>query len=129
MAKATIDASAKAANIASAINAGGDIAATAITLIAGISDQKKRAIYQSNFDALNLDQQQKLNTLLLQSNSQTDRLAILAQALSSANAQRINNIANMYAEAERKERNKTLIIAGMLVVFGIAAVYIVSKNK
>ena len=129
MAKATIDASARAANIASAISAGGDIAATAITLIAGVSDQKQRAIYQSNFDALNLDQQQKLNTLLLQSNSQTDRLAILAQALSSANAQRINNIANMYAEAERKERNKTLIIAGMLVVFGIAAVYIVSKNK
>jgi hypothetical protein len=129
MAKNSIDSSAKAANIASAISAGGDIAATAITLIAGISDQKKRAIYQSNFDALNLDQQQKLNALLLQSNSQTDRLAILAQALSSANAQRINNIANMYAEAERKERNKTLIIAGMLVIFGISAVYIVLKNK
>lgn len=129
MAKSTIDGSAKAANISSAISAGGDIAATAITLIAGISDQKKRAIYQSNFDALNLDQQRKLNALLLQSNSQTDRMAIIAQALSSANIQRINNIANMYAEAERKERNKTLIISGLLILFGIAAVYIVVKNK
>lgn len=129
MAKTTIDSSAKAANIASAISAGGDIAATAITLIAGISDQKKRAIYQSNFDALNSDQQKKLNSLLLQSNSQTERLSILAQALSSANVQRINNIANMYAEAERKERNKTLLVAGLLILFGISAVYVVSKKN
>lgn len=129
MAKNTIDSSAKAANIASAISAGGDIAATAITLIAGISDQKKRAAYQKNFDSLSLDQQQKLNSLLVRSQSESERLAILAQALATANVQRITNIANLYAESERKQRNKNLLIAGLLVLFAGAAIYIVTKNK
>lgn len=131
MAKAAlsaVDKSAKTANIASAVSAGGDIASTAINLIAGISDQRKRALFQQNFSALTADQQKKLNELVLDANSETERLTILSNALSASNIQRINNLASMYAENERKKRNQKLLIIGGFFLFGIAAIAIIYKK-
>ena len=131
MAKAAlsaVDKSAKTANIASAVSAGGDVASTAINLIAGISDQRKRALFQQNFSALTADQQKKLNELVLDANSETERLTILSNALSASNIQRINNLASMYAENERKKRNQKLLIIGGFVLFGIAAIAIIYKK-
>lgn len=131
MAKAVlsaVDKSARASNIASAVSAGADIAGVVISTIAGVSDQKKRAIYQANLDALTLDQQAKLNKLMLDANSETERLSILAQTLSSANTQRINNIVNMYTEAEKKKRNQQLLVAGGILLLGLAAVIIIIKK-
>lgn len=119
---------AQAANVASAISAGGDFAATAINLIAGISDKNKRAAYERNFSSLSLDQQGKLNQLLLNANSETERLRILTESLSSSNIQRISNIANLYADQERKKRNEKLLIAGGILFVGLVAVVLIVKK-
>lgn len=123
-----LDKSAKAANVASAVGAGGDIAGTAISLIAGLADQRSRALFQQNLSALTLEQQKQLNQLLIDANSETERLAILSQTLSASNVQRINNLANLYAENEKKKRNQKLLIIGGLFVFAIAAVAIIVKK-
>lgn len=128
VALSALDKSAKAANLASTISSAGEIAGMAVNLIAGIQDSKKRLEYQKNLDALTLDQQQKLNSLLVNAQSETDRLTILAQSLSGSNIQRINNIALMYAENEKKKRNKNLIVIGGLLVLGLAAVIIIVKK-
>lgn len=119
---------AKAANVASIVSSGGDIAATAITLISGISDRKKRAAFEQNFASLNLQQQNKLNKLLLDANSETERLTILSQALASSNIQRISNISEMYAAQERKKRNEKLLIAGGILFVGLVAVVLIVKK-
>jgi hypothetical protein len=120
---------AKAANIASAISAGGDFASTAINLISGISDQKKRVQFQNNLSFLTLDQQSKLEKLLIDSNSESERLKILTSALSSVNMQRIGNIASVYAESEKKKRNQQLITIGAIAVVGAIALVIVLKKS
>jgi endonuclease/exonuclease/phosphatase (EEP) superfamily protein YafD len=98
--------SAKAANVASAISSGGDIASTAITLISNIQDQKKRAQFQNNFSLLSADQQKALDKQLINANSESERLRILGERLTQLNIQRISNIAGVFAEQEKKKRNK-----------------------
>jgi len=132
MAKAAlniVDRSARASNLALAASSVGDVAALAVNLVSGIQDAKKRAEYQRNLDALTLDQQQKLNILLLNTQSETERLSILSQSLSGSNIQRINNLALMYAENEKKKRNQNLILIGGLLVLGLAAVIIIVKKS
>jgi hypothetical protein len=120
---------AKLANVSSAISGGGDLAATAINLISGISDQKKRAEFQNNLSFLSLDQQNKLEKLLIESNSESERLKVLTSALSSLNMQRIGNIASIYAEQEKKKRNQQLITIGAIIAFGAVALVIVLKKS
>lgn len=120
---------AKAANIASAVSAGADIASSALTVIAGISDQKKRAQFQNNLSFLTLDQQGKLERELRDANSESERLKILTSALGSLNAQRIGNIASVYAEQEKKKRNQQLITLGAIAVIGVIALAIVLKKS
>jgi hypothetical protein len=120
---------AKLANVSSSISAGGDFAATAINLISRISDQKKRAEFQNNLSFLSLDQQNKLEKLLIESNSESERLKVLTSALSSLNMQRIGNIASIYAEQEKKKRNQQLITIGAIIAFGAVALVIVLKKS
>jgi hypothetical protein len=119
---------AKAANIASSISAGGDFAATAINLIAGISDQNKRRQFEQNFTLLGADQQKRLNNQLIEANSETERLRILTSALTAANVQRISNISNVFADQERKKRNETLLVAGIVLLVGVGAIFIIYKK-
>lgn len=120
--------SAKAANVASAISSGGDIAATAITLIGNIQDQKKRRQFEQNFALLSADQQKALEKQLLNANSESERLRILGDRLTQLNIQRISNIAGVYAEQEKKKRNQQLLIGGGIVLFIAAAVFIIVKK-
>lgn len=129
MALDAVQKSAKAANVASAISSGGDIAATAITLIGSIKDKNKRAAFQNTFSLLELDQKEKLEKLLIEANSETERLSILTKALTSVNLQRVSNIAEMYAQRERKLRNEKLLIGGGVLVAGLIIVILIVKSK
>lgn len=117
-----------ALDITSAVQVGSDT----ITMIAGVinsvNDQNKRRAFEQNFAALNLDQQNKLGILLMDANSETERLSILSQALASNNIQRISNIATMYAEQEKKKRNQKLIIGGGIILVGLIAVVLIIKK-
>ncbi len=120
--------SANAANLASAISSGGDIASTAITLISNIQDQKKRAQFQNNFTLLSADQQKALEKQLINANSESERLKILGERLTQLNIQRISNIAGVFAEQEKKKRNQQLLIGGGILLFLSAAVFIIVKK-
>jgi hypothetical protein len=120
--------SAKAANVASAISSGGDIASTAITLISNIQDQKKRAQFQNNFSLLSADQQKALDKQLINANSESERLRILGERLTQLNIQRISNIAGVFAEQEKKKRNQQLLIGGGILLFLSVAVFIIVKK-
>lgn len=117
------------ANIASAVSSIGTLASTAITTIAGVSDQKKRRLFEQNFSLLSNDQQAILERDLRSANSESERLRILGERLTQLNVQRISNIANVYAEQERGKRNQQLIlgVGGLIVLSGI--VYFIVKSK
>ena len=120
---------AKGADIANIGASVGQFAGTAITVIAGISDQNKRRVFESNYTLLTKDQKDKLDKLMADASSELERLKILTNALSASNQQRINNIALMYAEAEKKKRNQQIIIlVGFLAFAGIATYFIVKKK-
>lgn len=132
MAKAAlsaVDKSAKAANIASIVSTAGDVSALAINVISGISDQKKRAVFQQNLAILTADQQKKLDQLLIDARSEAERLQIITNALASSNVQRINNIATMYAEAEKKKRNQQILVIGGFLVFAAIAITLTLKKS
>ena len=118
----------KAASVASAVSSGGDIAATAISTIANISDQKKRRLFEQNLSLLNVDQQAALEKQLLAANSEAERLRILGERLTQLNVIRIGNIASVYAEQEKKKRNQQLLIGGGILIVLAAAAYIISKR-
>lgn len=120
--------SAKAANVAAAASMGGNLAIAAANAIANVDDQRKRLVFEQNFSLLNLDQQSKLNELLVNSKSETERLNILTQALAASNVQRINNISNLYAEQEKKKRNQQLVIGSGMLLVGIIAIVIIIKK-
>ena len=120
---------AKGADIANIAASVGQFAGTAITVIAGISDQNKRRVFESNYTLLTKDQKDKLDKLMADASSELERLKILTDALSSSNRQRINNIALMYAEAEKKKRNQQIIIIVGLAAFAGIAAYFIIKNK
>ena len=120
--------SAKAANVASAISSGGDIASTAITLISNIQDQKRRAQFQNNFSLLSADQQKALDKQLINASSESERLRILGERLTQLNIQRISNIAGVFAEQEKKKRNQQLIIGGGILLFLSVSVFIIVKK-
>lgn len=118
----------KAASVASTVSSGGDFAATAISTIANISDQKKRRLFEQNLSLLNADQQVALERQLLAASSESERLRILGERLTQLNIQRIGNIASVYAEQEKKKRNQQLLIGGGILVVLVAAVYIIAKR-
>jgi hypothetical protein len=119
---------AKGANIASAISSGGAFASTAISVIGNISDQNQRRRFEQNFAALSSDQQAALERQLLAANSEAERLRILGERLTQLNIQRIGNIANVFAEQERKKRTQQIIIGAGILVFLAAATFIIVKK-
>lgn len=118
---------AKVANISSSISAATNIGASIFSTLANISDQKKRRLFEQNLATLSLDQQKKLERELMDANSESQRLAILSNALTQVNLQRITGVAELYAQQERAKRNQQLIIGGVLIFGGILAVYVVTK--
>lgn len=119
---------AKAANLASTISSVGEIGSLAISVIGNIQDKKLRARFQNNLAFLNADQQKSLERSLIAANSESERLKILVDRLTELNVKRIGNVAMVFAEQERKKRNKQLFVAGGIVLFLVAAVYIIVKK-
>lgn len=124
----SLENSQKAANVAATVQMGADTVSLITGVIASVNDKNKRRAFEQNFAALNLDQQNKLAKLVSDANSDTDRLAILTQALTSSTTQRINNIATMYAEMEKKKRNQKLLIGGGILFVGLVAVVLIVKK-
>lgn len=120
--------SAKAANVASIISSGGDIASTAISVISNIQDKKKRALFENNLALLNADQQKALERSLISANTESERLKILSERLTQLNIQRVSNIASVYAEQEKKKRNQQLLVAGGILLLLAGAVFIIVKK-
>lgn len=129
MAKTAAEKSAIAADLSMAVQGVAGAATAVVGVLATVNDQNKRRAFEQNFAALNFDQQDKLNKLLLDANSETERLAILTQSLSASSTQRINNIASLYAEAEKKKRNQQLIIGGGILFVGVVAVFLILKKS
>lgn len=123
-----VEQSAKAANLSFAISSGVNAATSVVATIAGINDQKKRLAFEQNFALLNFDQQAKLNQLLLNAQSESERLAILGRTIESSSKQRINNIAELYAQQEKKKRTEKLIIGGGILFVGLVAVLLIIKK-
>jgi hypothetical protein len=119
---------AKGASAADVIGAGGQAAALAISTIANVSDANQRRRFEQNFSLLNADAQKGLNEKLLQAQSESERLTILSQYLTKLNSQRISNLASFYSDKEKQKRTTTLIIAGGIVVVGIAIVFFAFKK-
>ena len=119
---------AKGAGAADIIGAGGQAAALAISTIANVSDANQRRRFEQNFSLLNADAQKGLNEKLLQAQSESERLTILSQYLTKLNSQRISNLASFYSDKEKQKRTTTLIIAGGIVVVGIAIVFFAFKK-
>lgn len=119
---------AKAANLTSTISSVGEIGSLAISVIGNIQDKKLRARFQNNLAFLNADQQKSLERSLIAANSESERLKILVDRLTELNVKRIGNVAMVFAEQERKKRNKQLFVAGGIVLFLVAAVYIIVKK-
>lgn len=120
--------SAKAANVASIISSGGDIASTAISVIGNIQDKKKRALFENNLALLTADQQKALERSLISANTESERLKILSERLTQLNIQRVSNIASVYAEQEKKKRNQQLLLAGGILLILAGAVLIIVKK-
>lgn len=120
---------AKSADIANISASVGQFAGTAITVIGTITDQNKRRVFETNYALLTKDQKDKLDKLMADASSELQRIKILTDALSASNKQRINNIALMYAEAERKKRNQQIIILVGFLAFAGIATYLIVKNK
>ena len=119
---------AKGAGAADVIGTGGQAAALAISTIANVSDANQRRRFEQNFSLLNADAQKGLNEKLLQAQSESERLTILSQYLTQLNSQRIANLASFYSDKEKQKRTTTLLIAGGIMVVGIAIVYFAFKK-
>jgi len=128
----TSSAASKASSLASkadVISAGGQIAGTAISTIASVSDANKRRKFEQNFQLLSLEQQRGLDTMLIKAKGESERLSILGQYLTQLNAQRISNLSKVYADREKKKTATTILIVVGALSIGLAAVYFAFRKK
>ena len=89
--------SANTANaIADIVNVGTSIATT----IASVNDARKREMFQQNLAVLSNDQQITLAKAINNASSESERLAIISQALTNLSSQRIANLEQVVADQE-----------------------------
>jgi len=118
----------QAANTASAIQAGGEVASLAITTITGIGDTNLQRKFSQNLAALSVDQQDSLNRALMNANSETERIKIIRDVLTDLQSKRIDLLVASVSEKEKKARTNTYIAEGAFILVGIGIIaYIVKK--
>jgi len=121
----------KAVNVANVAALAVDIGTGIATTIAGISDDRKRTVFQQNLQLLTNDQQIALSKALNNANSEDERLKILGFALTDMSKQRINNLQEIVAQQEKSKRTKLVTnaiqLGSFFVVSGIL-VYFVTKK-
>ena len=118
--------SANTANaIADIVNVGTSIATT----IASVNDARKREMFQQNLAVLSNDQQITLAKAINNASSESERLAIISQALTNLSSQRIANLEQVVADQEKKKRTETILYAsGIIIVVGVL-IYVIAKKS
>lgn len=113
--------------ITSAATAAVDIAATIATTINGINDVNTRRRYEQALSSLDNDQKQVLNNALINAQSESQRLAIMAQVLGGNSQTRINALAGLQAEKEKTK--KVVLVSVILGVVVIGAIILITVRK
>jgi hypothetical protein len=118
--------SADIANIASAVS---NVGATAASAIASIQDAKRRQSFQNALMFLTQDKRGQLDMELKSADNEVHRIAILSQALSGLQQQRIGQLTTTIVQDEKKKRTQTLLFGAGVVIVGGVIVYLILKNK
>ena len=117
------------ANTANAIADIVNVGTTIATTIASVNDARKREMFQQNLAVLSNDQQITLAKAINNANSESERLAIISQALTNISSQRIANLEQVVAEQEKNKRTQTILYAsGIIVVVGVL-IYVIAKKS
>jgi hypothetical protein len=104
-----------------------DTALGVASTINAINDVNTRRRYEQSLANLSFDQKAALNEALINAQSESQRLAILAQVLGGTTQTRINAMAQIQAEKEKSKRYLTLgVILGVVV---IGAIFLTLRNK
>lgn len=118
----------QATNVANIGASVASVGSSVFSLISNIQDSKQRALFDANFRALSSDQQKKIEQDVLKSNSQTDRLKILANALTQLSISRISTQAGLIGEEEKKKRNQMIVIGGIMIASALFITIIIIKK-
>lgn len=117
------------ANTANAIADIVNVGTTIATTIASVNDARKREMFQQNLAVLSNDQQITLAKAINNASSESERLAIISQALTNISSQRIANLEQVVAEQEKNKRTQTILYAsGIIVVVGVL-IYVIAKKS
>ena len=112
------------------ISAGTQIIDTAMNVantINNINDVNTRRRYEQSLANLSFDQKAALNDALINAQSESQRLAILAQVLGGTTQTRINAMAQIQAE---KEKTKKFVLVSVIVgVVVLGAIVLTLRNK
>lgn len=117
------------ANVGDIIASVGSVGSAAVTAISQVQDAKRRQSFQNALMFLSQDKRGQLDRQLREADSEVERLAILSQALSGLQQQRIGQLTTTIVQDERRKRNQTLLFAGGVVLIGGVIVYLILKNK
>lgn len=121
--------STRAADTAAYISTGAELASTAISLIAGMNDAKKRQQFANNLTLLNDEAQKQLQQRLLDAGDEKDRMLILSEYLTDASRTRIDNLTLQYRTEEAKKRTIWLITGGVIIATIAIAGLIIYKQS
>jgi hypothetical protein len=78
---------------------------------------------------LTQDKRGQLDMELKSADNEVQRIAILSQALSGLQQQRIGQLTTTIVQDEKKKRRQTLLFGAGVVIVGGVIVYLILKNK
>lgn len=106
-----------------------NIGATTASAITQIQDSKKRQAFQNALMFLSQDKKRELETQLKNADNEVQRIAILSQALTNLQAQRISQLSTSIVDEEKKKRTNSIIFAGGVIAVGGILVFLILKYK
>lgn len=124
----TTQPSTKAADLSAFISVGADVASTAISLIAGMNDAKKRQQFSNNLTLLSEDAKMQLQQRLLDARDEAERMTILSNYLSDASKTRIDNLTLSYRMEESRKRT-ALIVTGAILIAAVITIGFLAYKK
>jgi hypothetical protein len=119
---------AKAGGIANIVSAGVSVGSSVFSVISNIQDNKQRALFDANFRALSSEQQKKIDQQVSRAKSESDRLSILANALTQISVARISTQATLVSEEEKKKRNDMILIGGVMIATALLITIVIIKK-
>jgi len=94
-----------------------------------MQDKKKRRTFESALTFLSQDKKNELEKQLKGADNEVERIAILSQALTNLQAQRISQLSTSLADEEKKKRTNSIIFAGGVIAVGSVLVFLILKYK